>query len=136
MLHILWLVRDVNSYMMKRSSKLSSYSLDSTSFIGISQSKNKSQHETILSNLNRSTIVTWLVIILTEDAIKHMHVQLAINLHEVTNKSHTIHQHLFSDFSPICSSVNEKGKQGRMKGLTMVQCLNINRNNKSVLAHQ
>ena len=99
---------------MKRSSKLSSYSLDSNSFIGISQPKNKSQHETILSNLNRSMVVTRLEIILMDDAIEHMHVQL----HEVMSKSHTIHRCLFSDFSPLCSPVKEKGKQERVKGLT------------------
>ena len=48
----------------------------------------------------------------------------------------TIHQHLFSDFSPFHSSVKEKGKQGKMKGLTMAQWINLNRNNRSVLALQ
>ena len=48
--------------------------------------------------------------------------------------SHTIHQHLFSDFSPFNSPVKEKGKQGRMKGFTMVQWINLNWNNGSVLA--
>ena len=52
-----------------------SYSLGSTSCIGISQPKNthigKSQHETILADLNRYMTATRLVIILTDDAIKH-----------------------------------------------------------------
>ena len=45
---------------------------------------------------------------------------------DVISKSRTIHQHLFSDFH---SPVKEKGKQGRMKGLTMAQWINLNRNN-------
>ena len=47
----------------------------------------------------------------------------------------TIHQHLFSNFSPFRLPVKEKGKQWRMKGLTMAQWINLNRNNRSVLAH-
>ena len=39
-------------------------------------------------------------------------------------------------FSPFCSPVKEKGKQGRMKGLTMAQWINTNQNNRSLLAHQ
>ena len=46
--------------------------------------------------------------------------------------SHTIHRHLFSDFSPFRSPVKEKGKQGRMKGLTMAQWINLNWNNRCV----
>ena len=51
------------------------YSLDNTSCIGISQSKNmhirKSQHETILADLNRYTTAMCLEIILIDGAIKH-----------------------------------------------------------------
>ena len=40
---------------------------------------------------------------------------------------HTIYRHLFSDFLPFHSPVKEKGKQVRMKGLTMVQwIINLN----------
>ena len=48
--------------------------------------------------------------------------------------SRTIHQHFFSDFTSFCSPVKEKRKQRRMKKLTMVQWINLNQNNKSVLA--
>ena len=54
--------------------------------------------------------------------------------HNVISISHTIHQHLFSDFSPFHSIVKEKGKQGKMKGLTMAQWINLNRSNRFVLA--
>ena len=48
----------------------------------------------------------------------------------------TYHQHHFSDFSPFCSPIKGKERQWRIKGLTMVQWINLNRNNISVLAHQ
>ena len=48
--------------------------------------------------------------------------------------NHTIHQHLFSNISPFHSLIKEKGKPWRMKGLTMVQYINFNQNNRSVLA--
>ena len=47
--------------------------------------------------------------------------------------SNTIHWHLFSNFSPFHSPLKEKGKQGRMKGLTMTQCINLNLNKRFVL---
>ena len=56
-----------------------------------------------------------LVIILTDDAIKH---SAFGHERDIISKSRAIHQHLFSDFSPIHSPLKEKGKQGRMKGLT------------------
>ena len=71
-----------------------------------------------------------LVIILTDDAMKHK-CMWPLTL----SKSHTIHRHLFSEFSPFCSLVKGKGKQGRMKGLIMAQWTNLNQNNRSVLAH-
>ena len=46
---------------------------------------------------------------------------------------HTIHQHLFRDFSPFHLPVKEKQKQEKMKGFTMVQWINLNQNNISVL---
>ena len=49
---------------------------------------------------------------------------------------HTIHRHFFSGFSRFRSPVKEKGKQGRMKGLTMLQWIHVNRNNRTVLASQ
>ena len=55
---------------------------------------------------------------------------------DIISISHTIHQHLFSDFSPSHSPVKEKGKQGRIKGLTMAQWINLNWNNRSLLALQ
>ena len=74
----IFVVCDVNQYM-SRSSNLSLYSLNSnfsTSCIGKAQPKNahirKSQHETILADLNRYTTAMRLVIILMDDAIKHM----------------------------------------------------------------
>ena len=39
--------------------------------------------------------------------------------------SHAIHHHLFSNLSPFCSPVKEKGKQWRMKELTMVHWINL-----------
>ena len=45
------------------------------------------------------------------------------------------HWHLFSDFSPFHSLVEEKVKQWSIKGLTMVQWINLNQNKRSVLAH-
>ena len=59
-----------------------------------------------------------------------------VHQRDVISKSRTIHQHLFSDFSPFCSKVKEKGKQGRMKGLTLMQWTNLNWNNRSVFAHR
>ena len=58
------------------------------------------------------------------------------HLHDVISESRTIHQHLFSDFSPFHSPVKEKGKQGRMKGLTIAQWINLNQNYRFVLACQ
>ena len=55
---------------------------------------------------------------------------------DVISISHTIYRHLISNFSPFCSPVKEKGKQWRIKGLTMEQWINLNQNNRSVLAHQ
>ena len=55
---------------------------------------------------------------------------------DVISKSRTIHRHLFSDFSPFRSPIKEKGKQGRMKGHTRAQWINLNRNNRSVLANR
>ena len=52
---------------------------------------------------------------------------------DVISKSRTIHQHLFSDFLPFRSPVKEKGKQGRMKGLTRTKWINLKWNNRSVL---
>ena len=52
---------------------------------------------------------------------------------DVISISCTIHRHLFSDFSPFYSPVKEKGKQGRMKVLTMAQCIYLNRDNRYVL---
>ena len=43
---------------------------------------------------------------------------------------------LQSNFSPFHSPAKEKGKQGRIKGLTTVQWINLNWNNRSVLVHQ
>ena len=60
-----------------------------------------------------------------------MHLAISVTI----SISHTIYWHLFRDFSPLHSPVKEKGKQGKMKGLTMVQGININWNNKSVLTH-
>ena len=48
----------------------------------------------------------------------------------------TISQHLYSHFSPFHLPVKEKEKQWRMKGLNMVQWINFNQNNKSVLMCQ
>ena len=111
---------------------------DSTSFIGISQPKNThislNMTETILADLNRYTTATHLVIILTDDAIKHTCVwPLAwCNKWKPYNSSTPLQ----SDFSTFRSPVKEKGKQGRMKGLNMVQWINLNWNNRSVLACQ
>ena len=112
------------------------YSLDSNSCIWhITHQEHtyKSQHETILADLNRYMSATHLVIILLDDAIKHTHA--FGHYHHVISKSRTIHWHLLSDFSPFCSTVKGKGKQGRMKGPIIVQWINLNRNNKSELAH-
>ena len=46
-----------------------------------------------------------------------------------------IHQHLFSDFSPFNLPVKQKEKQWKMKEFTMTQWINLNWNNRSVLAH-
>ena len=54
---------------------------------------------------------------------------------DAISTSYTIHRHLFRDFSPFHSPVKGKGKQGRMKELTIVQWINLNQNNRSVLAH-
>ena len=63
--------------------------------------------------------------------------QLAISVtYIVISISHTIHRHLFSDFSSFHSPIKEKEKQWRMKGLTIGQWINLNRNNISVFAHQ
>ena len=61
---------------------------------------------------------TRLVIILTDDAIKHAYVWPLISVTYVISKSRTIHRYLFNDFSPFPSPVEEKGKQGRIIGLT------------------
>ena len=53
--------------------------------------------------------------------------------HDVISISRTIRWHLFSYISLFCSPVKEKGKQGRMKRLIMVQWINLNWNNRSVL---
>ena len=42
--------------------------------------------------------------------------------------------YLFSNFLPFRSLAKDKGKQWRMKGLTMVQWMNLKRNNRSTLA--
>ena len=58
---IYFIARDVNQYMMKQFSNLSSYLLDSTSCISKSLPKNThiySQHETVLAELNRNLIET------------------------------------------------------------------------------
>ena len=93
-----------------------------------------SQHETILADLNRYTTATRLVIILMDDAIKHT--CTFGHYRDVISKSRTIHRHLFSSLSPFRSPIKEKGKQGRMKGLTRAQWVNLNRNNRPVLASQ
>ena len=62
-----------------------------------------------------------LLIILIDDAIKYMYIW-------PLTWCCTVHQHLFSDFSPFHSPVKEKGKQWRMKGFTMVQWINLNQN--------
>ena len=67
-----------------------------------------------------------------DDAIKLMYIW---PFAWCNNINHTIHRHLFRNFSPFHLPVKEKGKQGRMKGVTMTQCINLNRNNRSVLAH-
>ena len=99
-----------------------------SSYIGKLQPKNmhicKSQHGIRLESVPRKILC--LLIILTDDAIKQ--------LCDVISVSHTTHRHLFSNFSPFHSPIKEKGKQGRKKGLTMAQCINLNRNNRSVLA--
>ena len=53
---------------------------------------------------------------------------------DIISISRTIHRHVFSNFSPFHSLVKKKGKQGRMKGLTMEKWINLNQNNRSVLA--
>ena len=132
-----FVVRDMNLYMMKWSSNLSSYSLDtnfSSSCIGkitAQEHSYNSQHETLLADLNRYTAAMHLVIILTDDAIKHTHIWPLTR----RDKSRTIHSLLFSIFSPFHSPVKGKGKQWRMKGLTMAQWIYLNWHNRSVLAH-
>ena len=72
-----FVVCDVNWYMVKQSSNLSLYSLDSdfsTICIGRSKAQEhayRSKHETILADLNRYTTARRLIIILMDDAIKH-----------------------------------------------------------------
>ena len=79
-----------------------------------------------------TTAMRLMTIILTDDAIKHTCVwPLAwCNKWKPYNSSTPLQ----SDFSPFRSPVKEKGKQGRMKGLTRAQWINLNRNNRSVLA--
>ena len=79
-----------------------------------------------------TTAMRLMAIILTDDAIKHTCVwPLAWRNKWKPYNSSTPLQ---SDFSPFRSPVKEKGKQGRMKGLTRAQWINLNRNNRSVLA--
>ena len=108
----------------ERSCNLSSCSVDSnysTSCTGKSQPKNTHvilNMKHILTDLNQYTTAMHLVIILTDDAIKHTCIW---PLGWCNNIRHKIHWHLFSDFSPFGSPVKEKGKQWRMKGLTIAQ---------------
>ena len=79
-----------------------------------------------------TTAMRLMAIILTDDAIKHTCVwPLAWRNKEKPYNSSTPFQ---SDFSPFRSPVKEKGKQGRMKGLTRAQWVNLNRNNRSVFS--
>ena len=69
-----FVVHDMNRYMIKQSSNLSLYSLDSTSFywhITAYERVYKSLHETTLADFNRYMTATCLVIILMDDAIKY-----------------------------------------------------------------
>ena len=120
---IVRVICDVNQYMMKWSFNLLSYCLDSDfsiSNIGKSQPKNwhyKFQHKIILADLNQYMTATCLVIILADDAIKHTCIC-------------PLASHLFSNFSPFHSPVKKKEKQWRMKGLIMIQWINLNQNNR------
>ena len=126
--------------MMKWSFNLSSlYSLDSdfsSSCIGKSQPKN-------MYNISINMKPSWLTWIVQGNNVlgnnfngwcnqAHMHLPLAWHNKYI---SHTIHWHLFSDFSPFRSPVKEEGKQWRMKGLIIAQWININWNKRCVLAH-
>ena len=48
----------------------------------------------------------------------------------------SMNSHLFNNLSPFHYPVKEKEKQSSMKGLTMAQWINLNRNNGSVLANR
>ena len=142
MLHINFVVCDVNQYMMKHTSLNMKPSW--LTWIGY-------------------TTATRLVTILTNDAIKHTciwplvwYVTLqVVPWHNWSPGPSTANvvavddppgptmaamdgplYRLFSDFSPFCSPVKVKGKQWRMKGLTMTQWINLNRNNRSLLVYR
>ena len=80
----------------------------------------KSQHETILADLNWYTTATSLVIIVTDDAIKHTCIRPLAwwNKYKAYN-SLTPVQQSFTFRSPV----KEKGKQWMMKGHTMCTIL-------------
>ena len=124
--------------MIKWSSNLLLYSLNSdfsSSCIGKSQPKStlKSWHETILADLNWYTATTHLGIILTDNTIKYTCIWplLWCNTYKPYNSSTPLQWYLI-----FYSPVKEKGKQWRLKGLTMAQWINFNQNNRSVLASQ
>ena len=83
----------------------------------------KSQHETILADLNQYKAAMCLLIILTDDAIKQTCIW-------------PLTWHKYNDFSPFHLPVKEKRKHWRMKGLGMVQWINLNWNNRSVSVYR
>ena len=82
-------------------------------------------------DLNRYMTKTLHLLIVDDATFSHTF----SHLHDISIAI-TISQHLYSHFSPFHLPVKEKEKQWRMKGLNMVQWINFNQNNKSVLVCQ
>ena len=90
----------------------------------------ESQHKTILADLNRYMANTCLIIILMDDAISTWHA--LGHRHDVISISRTIYWYHISNFSFFSSPAKEKGKKWKMKGVNMVQWINLKWNNKAV----
>ena len=84
-----------------------------------------------MADLNRYMTKTLHLLIMDDATFSHTF----SHLHDISIAI-TISQHLYSDFSPFHLPVKEKEKQWRMNGLNMVQWINFNQNNKSVLVCQ